>query len=135
GELVPVLDGRAEPVLDRDRLAPEQEGALGELARQILLTRLDLASHLVLPRGDAVVPRGDPEAPAAAAVDLERARVAIVSHRQHRHLLPAAARRLVANRDAEDLVAVAEHVGPDVHAVARRTLHREAPAVELRPDV
>src|SRR5262249_33971857 len=95
----------------------------------------DLAAHLVLPRGEAVAPGGHAEAPPPAAVDLERAGVAVVPHRQHRRLAPAAARRPVADRDAEHLVAVAKDVGPHVHAVARRTLHREASAVELGPHV
>ena len=81
------------------------------------------------------MPRRDAKAVATAAVDLERARPAVVSKLRHRGLLPFAARRLVADRDAEGLVPVPDDDGPDVDPVADRTLDREAAAVDLRRDV
>src|SRR5207244_1835916 len=87
-DAVPILDPRLERLLDGELVAAEQHGAFGELAREVFLAGLDLAAHLVLPRGDAVVPRDDAEAVAAAALDLERARPAVVSERLHGRLLP-----------------------------------------------
>ena len=70
---------RGERLLDGQRLAPEQDRALRELARQVLLARLDLALDLVLLRRDAVDPRLDAELPAAAGVGDERAGPAVVA--------------------------------------------------------
>ena len=81
------------------------------------------------------MPRDDAEAVAAAALDLERARPAVVSERLHERLLPLSPLHLEADRGAERLVPVAEDIGLDVHPVSHRTLDRKAPAVHLRPDV
>ena len=75
----------------------------------------------------AVDPRLDAVAPRAAAVDGERPRPLVVAERLERRLLPAGrARRLVADRGAELLVAVAEDGGGHVDAVALGPLHRDS---------
>src|SRR5204863_4497559 len=105
---VPVARLHREPLLDGD-LALEQHRALGELAREILLPRLDLALQLVLPGRDTVGPGGDRERPAPAPVDLERAAPPVVAERTQRLLAPAPlARRPHPDRRAERVVAVLE---------------------------
>src|SRR5581483_4855826 len=130
--LVAVAGLGRQRVLHGQALAPEQQRALGELARDVLLPGLDLAPKLVLERCDAVDPRLDPVTPAAAAVDGERAGPPVVAGRRERRLLPArSAGGLVAHRRAEQLVAVADDRRRDPDAVAARRLDRVAAAVDL----
>src|SRR5207245_1692906 len=59
---------------------------------------------------------------------------AVVADRLHRRLLEAArARRPVADGGAQDVVAVDEHVRPDLDLVAERPFGRIVAAVEHRP--
>src|SRR5439155_1716283 len=87
--LVPVLLRGRERVVHRELQHAEQLRALGELAGQVLLARLDLAPQLVLKRADAVDPRLDPEAPASATARVESAGPAAVAERLEPLLLPA----------------------------------------------
>ena len=115
----------------------EQHDAFRELAGEIVLAGVDLALHLVPPRGEQVVPGLDRELPAAGRGDRELAlpahAVDVRVDRVHRRLEPApAAGRLVADDGAHDLVAVAEDVRGDLDGVADATLGRVASAVERR---
>ena len=94
----------------------EQHDALGQLAAEVVLAGVDLALHLVTPGGEHVAPGLDRVLPAARRRDRELAlpahAVDVRVDRVHRRLEPApAARRLVADDGAHDLVAVAEDVG------------------------
>ena len=105
----------------------EQRDALGQLALEVVLPRVDLAMHLVAPRGEEVVPGLDRELPATGGLDRELtlpADAAVVRvDRTHGRFEPAlAAGRLVAHDRAQHLVAVAEDVGRDVHGVAHGPL-------------
>jgi len=125
-----------EPLLDRQLLAAEEDRALGELAGEVLLPRLDLAAEFTDPRRFPVDPRLDRVLPPAAGVGLERARPAVVPERTHRGVAPAPLfRRAVAQRRHEHVVSVAEDRGPDVDRVADRPLRRVAAAVDDRPHV
>src|SRR5439155_11700696 len=98
-----------ESLLDRQRVAAEQRGALRELAGEILLPRLDLAAELVLPRREPVGPGRDGVEPAAGTVDGERSGPAVVPERLQRLLAPTAvARAAHAHGTREHVVAVLE---------------------------
>ena len=115
----------------------EQHGALGQLAAEVVLAGVDLAVHLVAPGGEDVAPGLDRVLPAAGRLDRELAlpadAVDVGVDRVHRRLEPApAARRLVADDGAHDLVAVAEDVGGDLDRVADAALGCVTSAVDGR---
>ena len=117
--------------------ASTQHRALGQLAAEVVLAGVDLAVHLVAPGGEHVAPGLDRELPAARRLDRELAlpahAVDVRVDRVHRRLEPApAARRLVADDGAHDLVAVAEDVGGDLDRVADAALGRVTSAVDGR---
>ncbi len=135
GHLAAVVVGRRQHLLRGQRLAPEHLG-LGELAREVVLPRRDLALELVPERGLPVDPGLDAVLPAAGAVRREGPDPAVGLDVPHRRLLPAAlAGAAVAHGGADLLVAVAEDRRPDLDRVSLAPLDRVAAAVELRPDV
>ena len=119
------------------RLAQEHH-ALGRLAGQVGLAGLDLAAHLVAPRGEGIGPRPDGVLPAPGRpVDLEAARppdalVVGVDRGQRRGGPPAGSGRLPAHLGPQHLVAVPEDVDRDVDDVADGPLDRPAPTVDDR---
>jgi hypothetical protein len=133
GRLGAVGTSVRERLLDGHRLDAVERGALRELAREVLLLRLDLALDLVAPRRVPVDPGLDRELPAAAAVRDEARRPAVVALEAHTYFLPAPlALAPVLDGDAEHLVPVAEDVGRDVDLLADRPLDRVASSVDLR---
>ena len=115
----------------------QQHRSLRHLAAQVVLPALELAAQLVAPGGEQVRPRLDRELPAADPVDLEGAGPAVAVHLAvdpaHRRLAPAGvARPAVADLRAQDLVAVAEHVGGHLDPFADGPLGGEAAAVDHR---
>jgi hypothetical protein len=131
---VGVLPGEA--LLDGERRDAVQERPLRELAGQVLLPRVDLPRDLVPPGREPVDPGLDGELPPTALVHLEGTRPAVVPQRLERRLAPPPrARTAVADRRAEQLVAVAEDRRRHVDAVADGRLDRVAPAVDLRRHV
>jgi hypothetical protein len=123
-------------LLDGEALLLEQQRALRELAREVLLPALDLAPQLPLERPHRVDPRLDAVAPAAAGARREGRSPAVVAEVLHRRLAPAPrAERLRAERRAEHLVAVAEDRRLDAHLVVDARFHGVAAAVHERVDV
>jgi hypothetical protein len=115
----------------------EQQHALAELARQVVLAGLELAPQLVAPGGEDVGPRLDRELPAAGRVDDERAAPAhavdVRVERVQLRLAPLArAVALVEDDGAELVVAVAEHVRRHLDQVADGALGGIAPGVDGR---
>ena len=146
GRLEDLLVGdHAQRVLDQllvGALGPlgrvlEQQHALAELAREVVLPGLELAAQLVAPGGEDVGPGLDRPLPAARAVDDERAAPAdavdVGVERVQLGLAPLAlARGPVQHDRAELLVAVAEHVGRDLDEVADGPLGRVPARIDDR---
>ena len=138
GRLGPVALGRREGGRDVELEHLQQRSALLELALEVGLPGLDLPAQLVAPRLEPVDPGLDRELPPPAAVHVKGAgpAVGLFLDLPHLDLVPLrGARRAVADRGAEQLVAVAEDRCPDLDLVADGALDRVAAAVELRPDV
>src|SRR5205807_486304 len=128
-----LLRSGGERVLDRQRVAAEEQRAFRELPGEVGLPGVDLSPQLVLERGEPVDPGLDAEAPEAAAVDDERARPLVVAERLEPRLPPASlADRLVPDGGAADLVAVTEDPRRHLDSVADGALHGVAAAVDLR---
>ena len=116
---------------------PEQHGALGELAGEVVLAREDLALELVAPGSEQVGPGLDRILPAARPVDLEAALPAHAVEMGvdlHERSLPPAplAGPAVARHRAQHVVAVPEDVRAHGHGVARAALGGIAAAVDRR---
>jgi hypothetical protein len=127
---LPELRGASAPLLER--APPEQRLDLGRLAGEVDLLGGELAIELVEQRRGAVDPRLDRVLPAPELRHLELARPVVVAARLERALDPLSrARRAVANDGVQDVVPVLEDVGGQRDAVADRSLHRVAPAVDL----
>ena len=130
-----VAGGGSEAFADRHRRTSEQRRPLGELTRELRLAGFDLATQLVLPRGDPVGPGGDGVQPASRPVDRERAGETVVPERLQRLLTPALVTRAAhTNRGAERIVAVLEDCRVDGDVVADRPLDRIPAAVDDRLD-
>src|SRR5262249_50715294 len=114
----------------------EERRTLGELAREIGLTGLDLPLELVPPRGEAVDPGDDRVLPPAELLHGDGAEPAVVPEMLHRRLAPfPRAGRAMADRRAEHVVAVGEDRRADLEGLAERPFRRPPPAVEARPDL
>ncbi len=117
---------------------PEQDGALGQLAGEVVVLRGEhLALELVAPGGEDVGPGLDRVLPAAGAIDREPAapahaadlRVELGELGLRPFLLTGGA---VLDGRAQDVVAVAEDVGRDRDHVPDAALGGEPPAVDGR---
>jgi hypothetical protein len=132
-----VLDQLAVGALRAGGDVRQQQGALAQLAREVMLAGLELALQLVAPGREDVRPAGDRELPATDPVDDERAApahaVVVRVERVQLGLGPLARARAPVQRDgAQLLVAVAEDVGGDFDEVADRALRRVAAGVDDR---
>jgi hypothetical protein len=133
-----VLDDPLVARLGRpSRRLAQQDEALAQLAREVLLAALQLALELVAPGGELVRPALHGPCPAAHAVDDERALPAhALVMRVHGVQLGfdplAAAGRLGADHGAQQVVAVAEDVAGHVHAIAHGALGRVKARVDGR---
>src|SRR2546421_1746428 len=131
---VPVLHIQREQLLEREACA-EERLTLRQLAGKIGLPAVELAPHLVVPRGDPVGPRRDGERPATARVHGERAAPLVVAEGLQRRLAPApSTRRAETHRGSEHIVTVAKNHRTDDDLVAEGPFHGKAPAVDLRLD-
>ena len=132
-EIVLVGHRRSEPRLDVEAWNAEQQLALGELARKVLLTAFDLAPELVAPGGEAVAPGLDGELPASEFGQLERAGEEVVAERGERDRAePAPAGSAVEDAGAQNVVAVAEDRRADLDRVSDGALDGMAAAVDRR---
>jgi hypothetical protein len=126
-----VLDQLAVGALRARGDVVEEDDALAQLARELVLAGLELARQLVAPGGEQVGPGVDRELPAAQPVDHERAApahaVVVRVERVQLGLGPRACAGAAVHRDgAQLLVAVAEDVARDLDEVADRALRRVA---------
>src|SRR5439155_26793370 len=123
---VPVLRIQREQLLEREACA-EERLTLRQLAGKIGLPAVELAPHLVLPRGDPVGPRRDGERPAAARVHGERAAPLVVAEGLQRRLAPAPSTwRAETHRGSEHIVTVAKDRGAHYDLVAEGPFHGKA---------
>ena len=110
--------------------APDQLGALGDLAGQVGLARRRPAAHLLHPRSEDVGPGLDRVPVARIDEEGERSGPRVIVRGLERRLAPVGVRLgAVADHRGEPLMPLLQDVGGDLEPVAHLALDREAPAV------
>ena len=110
--------------------APDQLGALGDLACQVGLARRCPAAHLLHPRSEDVGPGLDRVPVARIDEEGKRSGPRVIVRRLERRLAPVGVRvGAVADHRAEPLMPLLQDVGGDFEPVAHLALDREAAAV------
>ena len=115
--------------------APDQLGALGDLAAQVGLARRRPAAHLLHPRSEDVGPGLDRVPVARIDEEGERSGPRVIVRGLERRLAPVGVRLgAVADHRGEPLMPLLQDVGGDLEPVAHLALDREAPAVHRGTD-
>ncbi len=100
-----------------------------------VLTSFEPFFQVVVPRFEGVDPADDSVLVAAKLDGSEIGRPGVVAQGSHRLLLPGRRRPADQKRGPDAVVAVAEHVGRDLHALADDALDGKTAAIDLRLDI